>query len=127
MAGASRRADADAHLIFLIIGRTEGVLWEIRRIRTEKLLARMVLVFPPPRSDELQARWQPIRDELGLSQSTQAMALESTLLLIPSVDGEPACVTAKARSAHYYREAVAVAGRLAAAAHGCASRRVRLA
>lgn len=97
---------SSSSMLLVILGRTEGVLWEIRRIVASGLLTRTVVVFPPVQGDELQSRWKKISGEFGPTTSSEVIPVDTTLLLLPSENGEPLLMTGKRRRSHYYREAL---------------------
>jgi hypothetical protein len=45
---------ASAGMLVLVLGRTEGVLWEIRRVISAGLLSKTVFVLPPVKEEELR-------------------------------------------------------------------------
>jgi hypothetical protein len=96
-------------MLVLILGRTEGVLWEIRRIVASGLLDRTLIVFPPIKSDELRNRWNEALLELDPEITPATIPFDAALLLLPSRNDEFLCITGKRRRSHYYREALNVA------------------
>ncbi len=46
-----------ARLVVLVLGRTEGVAWEFAKLKELGCLHKLVLLVPPVKSAELQARW----------------------------------------------------------------------
>ena len=54
---AVERIVTQARLVVLVLGRTEGVAWEFAKLKELGCLHKLVLLVPPVRSAELQARW----------------------------------------------------------------------
>src|SRR6266508_4543781 len=54
---AVERIVTQARLVVLVLGRTEGVAWEFAKLKELGCLHKLVLLVPPIRSAELQARW----------------------------------------------------------------------
>lgn len=99
---------ASAQMIFLVVGRTEGVRWEIRTIIAAGLLPKTVLIFPPIQHKELESRWNDLARELGHAQVPDVLPIGKTLLFLFSERAEPLCVIGKRRRSNYYREAIDV-------------------
>ena len=55
----------DAAMIVVVAGGTEGLAWEIDTIAKLGLVWKLVLLLPPVRVQELQARWQALAMHVG--------------------------------------------------------------
>lgn len=64
-AAVDQRA-ADARAIVMVVGRSPGLVWEVRKILSEGHLAKTVFVLPPVASYETRARIQVLCMALGL-------------------------------------------------------------
>jgi hypothetical protein len=100
---------SSSSMVVLILGRTQGVLWEIQKLVASNLLARTLIIFPPIQGDELRNRWTTVSRECGTATASEVIPIDTTLLILPSGNGEPLCVTGKRRRSYYYREALRVA------------------
>jgi hypothetical protein len=54
---AVERIVTQARLVVLVLGRTEGVAWEFAKLKQLGCLHKLVLLVPPVKSAEVQARW----------------------------------------------------------------------
>jgi hypothetical protein len=59
----------EAPLIFVVVGRTTGVAWEIGKIVELGLVRKLVLLLPPLRARELRARWDYLCERLSEAQA----------------------------------------------------------
>jgi hypothetical protein len=96
---------ASAQRIVLIVGRTDGILWEIRKLLSTGFLGRTILVFPPILPEELRNRWEAVSKELGMGDAC-AVPVDQTLLLAFPTASESICVVGKRKRGNYYQEAL---------------------
>ncbi|MDQ3765288.1 MAG: succinylglutamate desuccinylase/aspartoacylase family protein [Actinomycetota bacterium] len=69
-----------ASIIVLVLGRTEGLAWELKKIIELDLIRKLVVLFPPIQlgvSGDLLARWDALREQAG--RSGLALPQESDL------------------------------------------------
>ncbi len=99
-----------ARLIALTLGQSDGLQWEIGRIRELNLETRLVLLFPPVGEDELARRWlrfQRGRPDLGDTTLLPRPALAA--VLDPDAPGGATVVTGDRRDEVDYRIAIEAA------------------
>ena len=55
----------EARLIVMVLGTTESVQWELRTLKADGLLGRLILLMPPVAADERIERWRLATDCLA--------------------------------------------------------------
>jgi hypothetical protein len=110
-----KELSASARMLVLVLGRTEGVLWEIRRVISAGLLSKTVFVLPPVKEEELRDRTKKFAGEVGDEQLFELAPTSEILLFFFPEGAEPLCLTGKSRQAPYYREAMDIAAAAATA------------
>src|SRR5262249_44446664 len=96
-------------MLALVLGRTESVLWEVRRIIDAELLPKTVVILPPVSEGELRDRIKAFAREVGDEQLVELVPPKKILLFLFPQNAEASCLTGRARRAPYYREAVDIA------------------
>jgi hypothetical protein len=122
-----KRRAAVAGMIVAVVGKTEGLVWEIQALARLGALPRFMLVLPPRPPSELDARWQGLRwlvyendDEQQGSSERDALRLQlpadldfnKTLVLTYTEGDWPTVITSRSRTKWDYEEALAQAARL---------------
>lgn len=51
---------AKASMVVVVVGRTEGVVWEIEKLVMLKLTSKLVLLFPPVPASDLRKCWDKL-------------------------------------------------------------------
>jgi hypothetical protein len=115
----------DAAVVVLVIGTSQGLAWELARLRDLAQLHKLILLFPP--ADDVVNRWFTL---LGHDRTTgtpflpDAVRPEQTLALIYADDLTPIIIEGK-RDEWSYQTALRLGGMLAittgaepAVAHG---------
>lgn len=100
---------SEAVLILLIIGETEGLGWEFRKIVERGAWKKLILVFPPAKEDNLRKRWSAFSGkltDLGAVRLPREFAIAGTLLMTFGQDGSPHLITGSSRSSIFYEEAI---------------------
>jgi hypothetical protein len=89
-----------ASLIVLVIGRTEGVGWELERLMEARCLDKVVLLVPPVGAKELEDRWSTLTGRLasrgGFGLSTTLNIRRVRAIVFPG-GGAPRLLTASDR------------------------------
>ena len=102
-----------AAIVVLIIGTSQGLAWELARLRDLGQLHKLILLFPP--SDDVVNRWATLvaRDQAsGLPILPGEVRPEATLALIYADDLTPLVIEAK-RDEWSYETALRIGGMLA--------------
>jgi hypothetical protein len=60
----------DCRFIVVILGRTDGLGWELRELIRQRVLHKVILVLPPVEAEELRRRWERF-SEIAQEQSTR--------------------------------------------------------
>jgi hypothetical protein len=99
----------DAAMIFVVLGHTPGIAWEVENIARLGMLDKTVLVVPPVSDAELQARIGMLQSS-GFDAAAQLIdeLPQGTLMLLPGRQRRVA-LTARRRHARFYVEAVEIA------------------
>jgi len=102
-----------AAIVVLIIGTSQGLAWELARLRDLAQLHKLILLFPP--ADDVVNRWATLvgRDQAsGLPILPGEIRPEATLALIYADDLTPLVIEAK-RDEWSYETALRIGGMLA--------------
>lgn len=102
-----------AAIVVLIIGTSQGLAWELARLRDLAQLHKLILLFPP--ADDVVNRWATLvgRDQAsGLPILPGGIRPEATLALIYADDLTPLVIEAK-RDEWSYETALRIGGMLA--------------
>ena len=79
----AERLARDADTIVMLVGVTEGLGWEMRRIQDLQMLSKLILVFPPVIHAESLPRWSTFcRHVAGLPMADSLASLPSPNLLM---------------------------------------------
>jgi hypothetical protein len=103
----------DAAVVVLVIGTSQGLVWELSRLRDLGQLHKLILVFPP--ADDVVDRWHTL---LGRTRAVETSILpdevrpEQTLALIYADDLTPIIIEGK-RDERSYETALRLGGMLA--------------
>jgi hypothetical protein len=81
-----------ASIIFAIAGDTPGLIWEIDTIMRLGLGAKLVLLFPPTRTDELRHRWHFIVRSINPANLPAEIDLVHTRAVLWQ-DGNPVLIS----------------------------------
>ncbi len=103
----------DASVVVLIIGTSQGLAWELWRLRDLGQLHKLILLFPP--ADDLVIRWQTLRGHDRASETPilpDEVQPERTLAVIYADDLTPIVVEGK-RDEWSYQTALRLGGVLA--------------
>jgi hypothetical protein len=89
-------------LIVLIVGRTEGLSWEIEQLARRGHLKNVVFVMPPTKGPDLLQRWTCLRDHVGglTVDPTEAELRRIRAILLPNhleSASRPLCILSEAR------------------------------
>jgi hypothetical protein len=103
----ARRMD-ESGVVALSLGRSEGLLWELRQLVERNLLGRALILFPPVGDAELRARWAAAAPALGAASAGPPLDPASTLVAVYDGDRLHA-FTADQRDEAGYRAAIAAA------------------
>jgi hypothetical protein len=112
-AGAVLQRIRDAAIGLLIIGTSQGLAWELSRLRDLGQLHQLILLFPP--ADDVVTRWLTLlaRDRAtGFPILPDAVRPQQTLALIYADDLTPIIIEG-ARDEWSYETAVRIGGMLA--------------
>lgn len=107
----------EARLVVLIIGQTQGLEWEFRRLREMGALDRTLLVVPPTATEDVRSRWRTLRLFLAALAEIEVpeSQLVETALIATFNKGTLVLITGQYRRDPFYREAFRRAAQLAAA------------
>jgi hypothetical protein len=86
----------EAQLIVFVAGESEGLAWELHRVRRLGLMHKLVIVFPPV--DDISRRWNTLRGRHRESQEfalPEAVDPRKTLALVYQADGTPVAIVGK--------------------------------
>jgi len=90
--------------VFMVVGRSPGLIWEISHLRATERLAKAVFIFPPVPESELIARAEVLASALSLGP--HALLVPDRRLwpiaLTFSDDGIPMLVVSRGRSSDAY-------------------------
>jgi hypothetical protein len=82
-----------ASIIVAIAGNTQGLIWEIETIVRLGLGQKLVLLFPPARTDELRRRWQFLVHSISVVNLPAEIDLVHTRAVLWP-DGNPVLISA---------------------------------
>ena len=97
--GEVERLIASARAVFLVLGRSKGVLWELERILARENPGGVTVIVPPAEPGDLEQRWEAF---LALAKDHRVWRLAqhldpTALLLVRAMDGRPVLAIAAAR------------------------------
>lgn len=111
--------------IAMIVGTTEGLGWEIRRIHNLGMLSKLMLVFPPVSAEQSADRWSGFCahiEELEAASWLSAAPPKRLLLVVFPVVGEPVMLTVDdRRDPQAYQLAIAAAIQILSTREGSGS------
>jgi hypothetical protein len=93
------RLISSARAVFLVLGRSRGVLWELERILAREHPGGVTVIVPPAEPGDLEQRWEAF---LALAKDHRVWRLAqhldpTTLLLVRAMDGGPALAIGASR------------------------------
>jgi hypothetical protein len=93
------RLIASARAVFLVLGRSQGVLWELERILARENPGGVTVIVPPAEPGDLEQRWEAF---LALARDHRVWRLAqhldpTALLLVRPMDGRSALAIAASR------------------------------
>ncbi len=118
-AEAERMVHEAGHIV-MFIGTTEGLGWEIRRIATQGMLHKLILVFPPVRESEAQIRWHAIAEQLGeprLCEQLKFTPSNDLMMVAFEPQGHPFLLNCVERDPQAYRIALEAAAQIVDSNH----------
>lgn len=101
----------EARLIAVMVGRTQGLAWELEQLTQLRLWHKTVLVLPPVETAEARRRWASVRDLLGragLPAGLRSINPDRALALAVPPSGEAVVVAATKRNEWSYEVALEV-------------------
>jgi Protein of unknown function (DUF2510) len=104
----------EAALVVIVVGSTEGLLWEIEIATRDRLLDRVLLLVPPDEEETLRIRWRATADAIRASGGPIVdSAVDPAAILVAqmSASGLRRLVVADRRDEHTYAVAVDAAVR----------------
>lgn len=109
----AERMARESQTIAMIVGATEGLAWEIRRIHDWQLLPKLILIFPPVPPRESTNRWETfcafVRDREEFQSFTSVHATK-LLFVAFTRDRHPIMITVgERREVQAYQLALAAA------------------
>ena len=106
----------DASWIVMIVGETEGLGWEIKRVQDLQMTEKLVLVFPPVPIAESASRWEAFCGHLeGTALAAPLRELPSSDLVMTRISnaGDVQAITVmRRRDIHAYQLGLAAAMQL---------------
>jgi hypothetical protein len=104
----------EASIIAVVVGRTEGLAWEVQTITEHHSLGKTVLLFPPSDDQELHDRWKTIWVLLhrGGYNAPSELPVNPTLVALPLPGATAFYLGAKRNAWHYEVALEAAAERL---------------
>jgi hypothetical protein len=93
-----------ASLIVIVLGRTEGLAWELGKIIELRLVRKLVVLFPPTSVGELQLRWDALRvhaERAGLAVPHSIELQRTRAIVFPAPQRAHAIVSKKANDWTY--------------------------
>jgi hypothetical protein len=97
--GEVERLIASARAVFLVLGRSQGVLWELERILARENPGAVTVIVPPAEPRDLEQRWEAF---LALAKDHPVWRLAqhldpTALLLVRATDRRPILAIAASR------------------------------
>jgi hypothetical protein len=88
-----------AQCLIFIVNKTEGLKWELVRVKELGSLCKTLFIFPPLKFDEVEQRWNGLWNSLDQTLSKENIELlKSTIInFLPFTDKEVAIRTLKTR------------------------------
>lgn len=98
----------DAHAIVMVVGKTEGLAWEIDRVARHGHLDKTVLITPPVGDDDVRERWTRVLTILTAAdvEAQPAAKPEQTIASVFGRNGAGTVYTATRRDEASYRVCV---------------------
>lgn len=101
---------ADSQLITFILGKSDGVLWELQHIVESGLLSKVIIIFPPLKEKHLHERWER-NSEFFKNMDFHIYQSGKTVLAMIFENGlEPCVIVGLMQTRVYFEEALRYAG-----------------
>ncbi len=105
----------EACIITVVVGRTQGLAWEVNKLVDLNLTHKVVLLLPPVKEPELSARWEHL---CNLADKTDGLVLarhidvKRTLAVVPHARGDAHIIAASKRDNWTYEIVLELAAEL---------------
>ena len=106
-----RRWIVESQFVFVIVGSSQGLAWEVQQLSDLRLMHGVGLLFPPLPPDQLNRRWDQLVDGHRSSQISilpEGLRPGRTLLLVFQAGDEPIALEATSRDEWSYETALRV-------------------
>jgi hypothetical protein len=93
----------ESRALLVVLGKGQGLRWEIETIAARGLLRKVILILPPLIGDEIERRWKWFRETVqGVGVEINLLSVSDDTRVVFFPNGVPQCLSSKKARLHDY-------------------------